>query len=130
MKNAETVQQFIILRAAGYSFRRIGTELGISPSTAQDWEDKHYNEIAQYRADELTALYEQYHATKKERIKALGENVKEIEKIMKEKDVFNNLKPGELLNYHIKYLQLLAAEYNPQDPERASWAATMADFTL
>lgn len=130
MKTAETVQQFIILRAAGYSFRRIGTELGISPSTAQDWEDKHYNEIAQYRADELTALYEQYHATKKERIKALGENVKEIERIMKEKDVFNNLKPGELLNYHIKYLQLLAAEYNPQDPERASWSATLGDFTL
>lgn len=130
MKTEEVKQRFIILRASGYSFRKIAAELGISTSTAQDWEDKHHEEISRYKSDELTALYEQYHATKVERIKAIGENVKEIEKIMKEKDVFRNLRPGELLNYHIKYLQLLAAEYSPQDPERMSMGAMLADFSL
>ena len=47
---------------------------------------------------------------------------------MKEKDVFNNLKPGELLNYHIKYLQLLAAEYSPQDPEGRTMAAAFGEI--
>ena len=117
MKTAETKQRFIILRAAGYSYRKIAAELGISPSTAKEWGGNYYSEIDDLKADELTALYEQYHATKQERIKTLGENLKEIEKVMKEKDVFNNLKPGELLNYHIKYLQLLAAEYKEQDNE-------------
>ena len=117
MKEAEVKQKFIILRASGYSFRKIAAELNISTSTAHKWEGENWEEVKRYKADELTALYEQYHATKAERIKAIGENVKEIEKIMKEKDVFRNLRPGELLNYHIKYLQLLAAEYNPQDPE-------------
>ncbi len=121
MKDTETRERFILLRAAGYSYRRISTELGISPSTAKEWGSNYYNEIDNYKADELTALYEQYNATKQERIKKIGENIRAIERVMQEKDVFNNLKPGELLNYHIKYLQLLKAEYEPQDPENKSW---------
>ena len=128
MKSEETKQKFVILRASGYSFRKIAAELKISVSTAQDWEDNLWNEIKQYKADELTDLYEQYHATKRQRIKALGDNLTEIEKIMKDKDVFNNLKPGELLNYHIKYLQLLKDAYEPQDPAGRTMAAAFDDF--
>ena len=128
MKSEEVKQQFIILRASGYSFRTIAAELKISVSTAQDWEDNYWNEIKQYKADELTNLYEQYHATRQERIKALGENIKAIEKVMKEKDVFNALTPSQLLNYHIKYLQLLKDEYEPQDPEGRTMAATLEDL--
>lgn len=128
MKSEEVKQQFIILRASGYSFRKIAAELKISVSTAQDWEDNYWNEIKQYKADELTDLYEQYHATKRQRIRALGDNLTEIEKIMKEKDVFNALTPSQLLNYHIKYLQLLKDEYEPQDPEGRTISATLEDL--
>ena len=128
MKSEEVKQQFIILRASGYSFRKIAAELKISVSTAQDWEDNYWNEIKQYKADELTDLYEQYHATKRQRIRALGDNLTEIEKIMKEKDVFNALTPAQLLNYHIKYLQLLKDEYEPQDPEGRTISATLEDL--
>ena len=130
MKTAEMREKFILLRAAGYSFRKIAAELGISTSTAQDWENKHYKEIKQLKADEMTALYEQYHATQRERIKTIGETLTAIEKVMKEKDVYNNLKPRDLMNYHLRYLQLLAAEYKPQDPESYSLSAMMSDFSL
>lgn len=130
MKTADTKEQFIILRAQGYSFRRIAEELKISTATAQDWEDKFHGDIERLKADELTALYEQYHATKQERIKAIGANLQEIERIMKEKDVFNALPPAQLLNYHIKYLQLLKDEYEPANPEKVSLSATMAEFSL
>ena len=130
MKPADTKEQFIILRAQGYSFRRIAEELKISTATAQDWEDKFHGDIERLKADELTALYEQYHATQQERIKALGGNLQEIERIMKEKDVFNSLTPAQLLNYHIKYLQLLKDEYEPENPEKVSLSATLADFSL
>ena len=128
MKSEETKQKFVILRASGYSFRKIAAELKISVSTAQEWEDNLWAEIKQYKADELTDLYEQYHATKRQRIRALGDNLTEIEKIMKEKDVFNALTPSQLLNYHIKYLQLLKDEYEPQDPEGRTISATLEDL--
>lgn len=130
MKTAETKEKFIMLRAAGYSFRKIAAELGISTSTAQDWEDKYYKEIKRLKADELTALYEQYHATQRERIKTIGENLTAIEKVMKEKDVYSNLKPRDLMNFHLRYLQLLTAEYKAQDPESYSLSAMMTDFSL
>ncbi len=130
MKTAETKEKFIVLRAAGYSFRKIAAELGISTSTAQDWEDKYYKEIKRLKADELTALYEQYHATQLARIKTIGENLTAIEKVMKDKDVYNNLKPRDLMNFHLRYLQLLTAEYKTQDPESYSLSAMMTDFSL
>ncbi len=130
MKTAETKEKFIMLRAAGYSFRKIAAELGISTSTAQDWEDKYYKDIKRLKADELTALYEQYHATQRERIKTIGENLTAIEKVMKEKDVYSNLKPRDLMNFHLRYLQLLTAEYKVQDPESYSLSAMMTDFSL
>ena len=130
MKTAETKEKFIMLRAAGYSFRKIAAELGISTSTAQDWEDKYYKDIKRLKADELTALYEQYHATQRERIKTIGENLTAIEKVMKEKDVYSNLKPRDLMSFHLRYLQLLTAEYKVQDPESYSLSAMMTDFSL
>jgi hypothetical protein len=50
MKDQETVQKFIELRAQGWSFVRIAAELGVAKSTLTEWSRKFRFEINNRRA--------------------------------------------------------------------------------
>ncbi|RKQ17494.1 helix-turn-helix domain-containing protein [Ureibacillus endophyticus] len=84
MKNNETRQKFIEMRAKGISFDKIAKELKVAKSTLIEWSKTYLTEIENLKAIEMEALQEQFYLTKTERIKLLGEIVerfrKEIEK--------------------------------------------------
>ena len=57
MELIEIKQQFIQLRAKGYSFDKIAKELGKAKQTLIDWSKEFQEEIANVKASELESLY-------------------------------------------------------------------------
>ena len=79
MKDQETQQKFVELRARGRSFARIAEELQVSKRTLIEWSRKFQFEIQNQRAIELEALRERYLATRDEQARQLGERLREVE---------------------------------------------------
>ncbi len=79
MKDQETQQKFVDLRARGRSFARIAEELQVSKRTLIEWSRKFQFEIRNQRAIELEALRERYLATHEEQVRQLGERLREVE---------------------------------------------------
>lgn len=120
MKDAETIRQFIQLRAEGKSYGIIAAELNISKSTCVKWErdlKAEIDELAQIRLDELHTAYRM---TTEARIKALGETLEKINSALAEKDL-SDLPADKLLTLKLRYTDALKAEYRetpePEEPD-------------
>ena len=85
MKDNETKEKFIELRAKGYSFDKISSELKVCKQTLIYWSRDFEEEIGNLKAIELEALQEQYFMTKKQRIEKLGETLNVLELAIKNK---------------------------------------------
>lgn len=83
MKDNETKEQFIELRAKGVSFEKIAKELGVSKQTLITWSKQFQIEISNLKAIKLEALQEQYYVAKEKRVQLLG---KKLEILIKELD--------------------------------------------
>lgn len=78
MKDQETQQRFIQLRAQGWTFQRIGSELNVSKGTLINWSRKFQFEIQNHRAIELEALRDQLIASREERARQLGQRLGQV----------------------------------------------------
>jgi transcriptional regulator len=58
MHSTETVNQFLNLRAQGWSFARIAARLHVSKPTLLDWSHKHQSELDALKADQERSLEE------------------------------------------------------------------------
>ena len=79
MHDDTTVQRFIELRAQGWSYARLMTELNVSKPTLIAWSRKHQFQIQNLKAIELEALREKWLASTTERVNALGKQLRQIE---------------------------------------------------
>jgi hypothetical protein len=68
MKDQETVQRFIELRARGWSFVRIAAELSVARSTLTEWSRKFRFEIHNRRALALDDLQDRLLGTVQSRV--------------------------------------------------------------
>ncbi len=82
-----TVQRFIELRAQGWSYARLMTELNVSKPTLIAWSRKHQFQIQNLKAIELEALAEKWLASTSERVNALGEQLRKVEAAIGQRDV-------------------------------------------
>jgi hypothetical protein len=87
MKDQETVQRFIQLRASGWSFSRISEELKVSKPTLIQWSRLHQFEIQNLRSVETEALAEQCFATKRERWEQIGRDLRRVEEELAKRDL-------------------------------------------
>ena len=78
MKDQETRERFIELRAKGLSFDKISKELRMSKQTLINWSKKLQEEIANLKAIELEILQEKYYLSREKRIKLFGEKLKTL----------------------------------------------------
>lgn len=67
MKDQETKEKFVELRAKGLSFDRIAAELETSKQTLINWAKELENEISNLKKVELEALQEKYFMLKSQR---------------------------------------------------------------
>ncbi|MCU0598701.1 MAG: hypothetical protein MUE70_05500 [Desulfobacterales bacterium] len=109
MKDTKTKEKFLELRAAGKSFDSIASELKTSKQTLIAWAKDLQTEISNLKAIELEKLQELYFMTKAERIKLFGEKLKSIKEEL-EKRNFADLSTERLLDYFVKYSEILKSE--------------------
>jgi hypothetical protein len=79
MYDENTVQRFIELRAGGWSYARLMTELNVSKPTLIAWSRKHQFKIKNFKAIELEALGEKWLASVTDRVNGLGEQLSQVE---------------------------------------------------
>jgi hypothetical protein len=106
----EQKNQFIELRAKGYSYRKIAKELNISTGTLTAWDRELSEEIRELKALQLEELYSKYYMLKESRIEQLGGTLKKINTELNKRD-FEDISTDKLLDHKIKYMQALQEEY-------------------
>ncbi len=79
MHDPQTVQRFIELRAQGWTYARLITELNVSKPTLIAWSRKHQFDIQNLKAIELEALREKWLASTTDRVNGLGEQLRRVE---------------------------------------------------
>jgi len=79
MHDENTVQRFIELRAQGWSYARLMTELNVTKPTLIAWSRKHQFQIQNLKAIELEALGEKWLASTADRVNRLGEQLRRVE---------------------------------------------------
>jgi len=109
MELLDTKEKFIELRAKGWSFDKIAKELGKAKQTLIDWSKDLQDEIANLKALELEALYENYFLLKEAKIKKYGSILSKITNELEDRD-FKNVPTGRLLELYLLYFERLSQE--------------------
>ena len=114
MKDAKTIEEFIILRAQGWSFDRIAKKLKAAKQTLINLSRTYSVEISHLKALELEALQEQYFLTKEGKIKLLGEAVKKLKTELDKRDL-SDVPTAKLYELLDRYHELARAEVTEPD---------------
>lgn len=95
MKDAQTQNQFVELRAQGWSFARIAQELKVGKATLVEWSRKFEHQIHNLRVIQLEELQEKYLASREARLESLGRQLKNVEAELAKRDL-STLPTGRL----------------------------------
>jgi transposase-like protein len=87
MKDQETIQKFIELRAQGVSYRAIAKQLGVASSTLFDWSRQHQHLINNLQTVEWEEFLAATLASKKERVEALAGQLRRLESELAGRDL-------------------------------------------
>ena len=87
MKDQETVQRFIELRAQGWTYERLMTELNVTKPTLIAWSRKHQFEIQNLKAMELETLANKWLASVSARVGVWGEQLLRVETELARRDL-------------------------------------------
>jgi hypothetical protein len=86
MHTDQTIQRFIELRASGWTYARLMTELNVSKPTLIDWSRKHQFQIQNLRAIEMESLARHWLSSTTDRVKSLGEQLQRVEAELVKRD--------------------------------------------
>ena len=129
----EVINQFILLRAQGLSYDKIAKSLKIGRGTCVNWDSKYTREIADRKAAELNALYDEYYMGHKARIKRLGGICNKLDEEISKRD-FSELPLEKLLDLRLKYGEALKQEHTGETggalPADATPAQILQSFIL
>jgi transposase-like protein len=109
MKDHRTKEQFVELRAKGWSFARIAEELKVNKQTLINWSKEFSLEISNLRAIELEALQEKYFLLKEKRIEVFGERLQAIKEELDRRDL-KEIATEKLFDLLVKYSNALKEE--------------------
>lgn len=110
METLDLKEQFIELRAKGWSFAKIAKKLGKSKQALIDWSKELQEEIANLKALELEALYNKYHLHRESRLRAFGEMLQRLTQELSTRDL-SDIQTDKLLDLLLKYHALVKEEY-------------------
>ena len=101
MTKKQQQQQFIELRAKGYTFRQIEAEIGVSIATQSGWLREFDREISNLYNIEMEALYEAARLTKQARLDRFKLLIDKIETQLNERD-FEAVDTDKLVSLYLK----------------------------
>ncbi len=109
MKDKETKEKFVELRAKGLSFDRIAQELHVTKQTLINWAKELETEIGNMRRIELETLQKKYYMLKRQRIELFGEKLKTIKDELDKRDL-SDLPTDKLFDLFMKCFHQLQEE--------------------
>ncbi len=118
-ENLELKQQFITLRAKGYSLEKISKQVGKCRQTLSNWNSEFVEEIESAKAIEMEALFEECLLAKEHRIRSLSQLLVKIEKELEKRD-FTEVGDDKLVDLQLKINQQLKEEYFEPKPKSES----------
>lgn len=102
MKDLETKEKFVELRAKGWSYDKIAAELKISKQALINWGRERSEEIDNLKAVELEALQEKYKLGTEHRLEAYGEHLKTIRDEIGKRDL-KDIPTAKLFELNLAY---------------------------
>ena len=87
MHAPETARRFIELRAQGWTYERLMTELNVTKPTLIAWSRKHQFEIQNLKAMEMETLANKWLASVTDRVSAWGEQLRRVETELARRDL-------------------------------------------
>jgi transposase-like protein len=112
MKDQETMDKFIELRAQGRSFVRIASELGVAKSTLTEWSRKFRFEIHNRRALVLDDLQDRILGTVQSRVAALAEKLGKVENELRQRGL-NEVSTSQLYSMAASLRRQIERETGP-----------------
>lgn len=109
-ENLELKQQFITLRAQGYSLEKIAKKIGKCRQTLSNWNSDLQEEIANAKAIELEALFEECLLTKEHRVKELSKLMSKINEELEKRDL-SQVSDDKLIDLKLKIGDQLKGEF-------------------
>ena len=109
MKDQNTKEKFIELRAQGISFEKIAKELKVSKQTLINWSKELALEISNMKALKLDELQEMYSLSKQKRIELLGKKLQTLEEELDNRDL-ETIPTHKLFELLLKYQDVLKDE--------------------
>ena len=114
MRDQETKERFMVLRAKGKSFSSIAQELNVSKQTLINLSRDLKGEIENLESIEVEALREKYSLTTQKRLEFLGESLNKIKSELESRDL-SQIPTDRLLTMYFGCLKQLQAELRPLD---------------
>ena len=87
MKDVETRQRFVELRAQGKSLRAAADELGVGRQTLVRWEKKHGGQIENLKAIEFEALLDRHRLTLQAQVERYGAELARLHEEIQRRDL-------------------------------------------
>jgi hypothetical protein len=112
MKDKETRERFMVLRAQNNSYAAIERELGVTKKTLIAWGKEHREEIENLQAMEHEALLEEYGLTTRARGELFGEELRRVRNELATRDL-QELPTPKLYDLFVKLTAQLRAEVTP-----------------
>ena len=110
-KTLEQVEQFITLRAKGYSFEKISHEIGVSKPVLLKWERENKEQIEQERSFEVQAILEKHNLMRLSRIEAFSSLLESVLiELKKRGESLSTLSTEKLLSLGLSLEQRLSQE--------------------
>ena len=110
MKDTETKNMFVELRAQGMSFSRIAQKLKVSKQTLINWSKDLQNDIVNLKEIELEELRVHRNMSERTRIELIGGQLERIKQELAKRDL-SDVPTATLLSLFIKFAPLLQKEY-------------------
>ena len=128
MKYEDKIDRFIELRASGKSFKNISSELSIPYSDLLNLSKKYSYEINNLKAIELDDVANKYQISKSQRIEFIGSLISKLKNELNSRDL-SDIPSEKLIDYLLKYSQLLGKELEPTTFKQINSGFDLADFS-
>ena len=128
MKYEEKIDRFIELRASGKSFKNISSELSIPYNDLLNLSKKYSYEINNLKAIELDYIANKYQISKSQRIEFIGSLISKLKNELNSRDL-SDIPSEKLIDYLLKYSQLLGKEIEPTTFKQINSGFELSDFS-
>lgn len=108
--NLDLKQQFITLRAKGFSLEKIANQIGKCRQTLSTWNSELQEEVANAKAIELEALFEECLLTKEHRVRELSSLLTKINNELGKRDL-SDVSDDKLIDLKLKIGDQLKGEF-------------------